>query len=347
MMPVHELTSENVGDYLSAGGLIPSGSTPIVEELGGGISNVVLRVETPNECFVLKQSLPKLRVADDWPFDRRRIFRESDCMSYLGEMLPAGTVPRVVFRDDPTYAFAMTCAPPGGASWKQLLMAGEVNLSVAARAGELLAAIHNLAVHDARVSERFEDSTVFVEGRLDPYHWTTARRNPDVAEIIMAETDRMLGTRLVLVHGDFSPKNLVVYMSDQECAGLLLLDFEVAHFGDPAFDVGFCLTHFLLKAIRFPQRRTRYVNAAGIFWRRYFDSLQPSLDQGIALTAARELGCILLARIDGKSKIEYIIEEPMKDTARRLSRGILLDPSLTVEAALDLTDRPLAVSSRA
>ena len=91
------------------------------------------------------------------------------------------------------------------------------------------------------------DTSLFDELRVDPYYRTAARRHPDLApriEALIAAMDRPDDER-TLVLGDFSPKNILVH-----AGGLILLDFECAHAGDPAFDLGFFLTHLMLKEIR-------------------------------------------------------------------------------------------------
>jgi 5-methylthioribose kinase len=344
---VLDITAGNVRGYLVEHEVITSTCRPEIRELGGGISNVVIRVEADDDCFVLKQSLPKLRVADDWPFDRRRIFRERDCMLLLSEILVPGSVPTVRFHDDENFVFTMSCAPEGGVLWKEALMAGDISFPVSEQAGRLLAHIHNLSSRDTRVTTKFSDQSTFIEGRVDPYHWTAAASHPDLAAIIRTETDRLLATRLVLVHGDFSPKNIIVYGDREGHPRLFLLDFEVAHLGDPAFDVAFCLTHLVLKAIRFPERAQQYIRAAGAFWEGYMSKLSPALDPEIEPATTCELGCLLLARIDGKSKIEYITKEPMRNVTRRLAREILLGPVCTVDSVLALAAERLALSGGA
>lgn len=324
-----EITLENARQYLVDRGFIPAGSEPEIEPLGWGISNVVMKVTLADECFVFKQSLPKLRVSDDWPFDRTRIFIERDCMDYLWRMLPPDTVPSVRFSDEENYVLGMSCAPPGGVLWKQALLEGQIDGMVAERVGVLLARIHSGAATDSFTRERFNSNHNFIEGRVDPYFWTAAKANPDLAPVIDAEVRRLLGTRLTLVHGDYSPKNVFVY-SDH----VFLLDFEVAHLGDPAFDSAFCLNHLILKAIKFPERSDRYLAAAGTFWHAYAERLMPGLDPEIEATTIRELGCLLLARIDGKSRIEYITDEPTRGFARDLAREILLSSETSLDTLL-------------
>jgi 5-methylthioribose kinase len=333
-----EITHENARQYLTDRGFIPAGSEPEIDALGWGISNVVMKVTLEDECFVFKQSLPKLRVKDDWPFDRRRIFIERDCMVYLGAMLPPGTVPCVRFSDDENYVFGMSCAPSDGVLWKQALMEGQIDCTVAERVGVLLSQTHNGTATNSWTQQRFSSNQNFIEGRVDPYHRTAAKANPDLAPVIEAEVQRMLGTRLTLVHGDYSPKNIFVY-SDH----IFLLDFEVAHLGDPAFDTAFCLNHLILKAIKFPERSGSYLAAAAHFWHVYAERLTPGPDPEIEATTIRELGCLLLARIDGKSKIEYITDEPTRAFVRDLAREVLLASEISLDALLALVDHRISV----
>ena len=208
---VIELDARTAGPYLQEHGVAPPDTEVTVKELGWGISNVVLRASWPGACIVVKQSLPKLRVEDDWPFDRDRIVGERDCMEYLAALLPPGSVPDVVFSDDPSFAFGMTCVPGEGVLWKQALLDGQIDVEAARRAGRLLAAVHRESTGDGRARERFASQTVLIQGRLDPYHLTAAEAHPELAPRIHAEVERLLATRRALVLGDYSPKNLFVY----------------------------------------------------------------------------------------------------------------------------------------
>ena len=289
------------------------------EELGGGVSNVVLMVETPGERLVFKQSLPKLRVADEWLFDQKRIINERKCMEWLSENLP-GSAPVVRFQDDENFIFGMSFAPEGGTLWKKALLEGDTDQVAAESVGALLGEMHRRASKDQMAQEMFDDQEVFIQGRIDPYHRFTAQAHPDLAPLIEAEVQRMLAHRVTLVHGDYSPKNLFIYPDRA-----FMLDFEVAHWGDPAFDVAFCLTHLLLKVIHFPARRDEYLQVAKSYWDGYGDA---SIEQN----TIRELGCLLLARIDGKSKEDYITQPVEKDAARTLARELILNPPVSLEA---------------
>jgi hypothetical protein len=326
MTPVSEpleLTTEaTAGEVLRRVGVVPEGVAVEAHALSGGISNIVLAASWPGGRAVLKQSLPELRVAVEWHFDRARIINERRAMRYLEEILPAESVPAVLAHDE-AYLFVMSQAPDGGVNWKDALLRGDIDLQAAERAGALLGEIHRRSAQDAGVARDFADLTPLLHGRVDPYHRTAAAVNPCVAKVIEAEVERLLATRRCLVLGDWSPKNLLVY-PDQ----VLALDFEVAHYGDPAFDVAFLLTHLVLKRVRRPGDAARLRAAAHAFLTGYQGTAGAVLPPDDHVVS--ELGCLLLARVDGKSRIEYLPAEEPRVHVRALSYDVLRT-----------TDRPL------
>lgn len=341
---VFTLTAENAVAYLVDQGVISPeiGRCARAESLGGGVSNIVVSVniERPDEALVLKQSLPKLRVEEDWFADRERIYREKAGLDFVGGLRQDGdvgqrsgwTVPEVVHEDRENFIFVMTAAPASGVNWKEALLSGYVDTAVAARVGKMLAAIHRSSMvvdGDVPVGLRqFAELDGFVQLRIDPYHRTTAAAHPDLAGVIESEAQRMLPSareRRALVHGDFSPKNIIV-SGDGEKAHVFLLDFEVVHLGNPVFDLAFMLNHFTLKAIYKPALSERYCAAARSFCSTYLDSAGTLAgdDDALEPDTIRQLGVLLLARIDGKSPVEYLAEYGQKQYARDLARRILL-----------------------
>lgn len=314
-MPV-ELDHDNAVSYLREHGVVPAGVDATCEPLGWGISNFVAKVSWDDSCVVVKQSLARLRVEQEWLIDRTRIEIEERCMRYLSRLLSPGAVPGVVHSDRENYVFAMTCAPAGGTLWKESLLAGRTDSDTARRVGSLLALVHLGAANDPVVQEEFADQTVLRQGRIDPYHLAAAAAHPDLAEPIFSEVDRLLRTRRTLVLGDYSPKNIIAYPDR-----VFLLDFEVAHWGDPAFDVAFCLSHLILKAFALAAPHA-YLALARAFWESYSAAVGRLLGE-LESPTVREVGCLLLARIDGKSPVEYIGDEEVKDAVRSCARRLL------------------------
>lgn len=323
-----QLEISNAVEYLSSKGLIAADEVTAIESLGGGVSNTLVKVTTLQDCLVVKQSLPQLRVSGDWFADRERIFRERACIDVLSGLLPEGTIPRVYHEDRENFLFVMSCAPENGANWKDQLLAGQVEQRIAAKVGRVLAVIHNATAGDQQVRQQFLDDRPFVQLRIDPYHRTTAQAHPDLAQIINGEASRMLEIKSVLVHGDYSPKNIIV--ADGE---VFLLDFEVVHYGNPVFDLSFMLNHLLLKSIYNRHIKGEYFDAARAFWEGYTGGA-PS--HSLETDTVKQLGCLMLARVDGKSPVEYLVEPDVKDLVRDIARSVLLENIKSLEQLIDL-----------
>ncbi len=332
------LEAANAVGYLRSQGLLRPDTPVSAEVLGGGIFNVLVKVTTPDDCMVVKQSLPKLRVNEDWFADRERIFREWECIDTLGQVLPPGTLPVVRHRDRENFLFVMSCAPAGGVNWKEQLLNGETDPVVAEKVGTALGAIRAGTAGSSEVRGRFLDDRPFVQLRIDPYHRAAARAHPDVAAVIRQEAQRMLGVKIALVHGDYSPKNVIVTGQD-----IFLVDFEVAHYGNPVFDLAFMFNHLLLKAMHNGHIKSQYFELAEVFWRGY---LTGSADSGWARNTAPQVGCLMLARIDGNSPTEYIVEPTAKDLARRLAKKLLTRGIANLDGMIQLADTEITRHTR-
>jgi 5-methylthioribose kinase len=318
-----DLQADNAAEYLHMRG-IACGAGHITE-LGGGVSNTVLLVESPGRRFVLKQALGKLRVHDDWFSDRERIFRESAALRWLAPHLEPGGVPEILFEDRENCLFAMSAAPADAQTWKSLLLRGEIDAAIAETIARMLATIVTKSWRDPESRRVFGDQTVFDQLRLDPYYRTTALRHPDLGphfERLMRESSRR---RVSLVHGDWSPKNFLV-----SAGAVMAIDFEVTHFGDPAFDSAFLLNHLLLKSFYRPEWGGELARAALRFWDLYREGLPAECDWIEAATLAH-LGGLLLARIDGKSPVEYISDPARREQVRTFARNLMLAPPARVE----------------
>jgi 5-methylthioribose kinase len=327
-----ELTAENAVDYLRARGWIGPGPAR-VEALGWGVSNIVLRVETPRETFVVKQSRPQLRTHDAWFSDLDRVYREQEVMEVLYPLLPEPTVPRVLHADRPNYVFAMSHAPAGARVWKESLLAGEVDPAVAERAGTVLGRIHEATAANPALVERFRDRTVFVQLRVDPFYRRVQERRPEVARAVGPLIDQLLALQEGLCHGDYSPKNILTH-----ARGFTLVDYETGHLGDPTMDLGFFLSHLLLKAVKQHRRRADYFELTRPFWRGYAAGVRFRPLAELQARGIGHLGVCLLARIDGTSPVDYLPEEPRREAVRRVGRRLLLEQPGQWEDVLGLCD---------
>ncbi|MFB6219283.1 MAG: phosphotransferase family protein [Halobacteriaceae archaeon] len=310
-------------DYLRERGVLDGAAD--VRRLGGGVSNHVIAVTWPEGCVVLKHPLPNLAVEDDWPADVERVHNEAAAARAYADAL-ADTdlpvrVPEVLFEDRERHVVGLECAPDSR-TWKADLLDGVVDRDLAATVGRVLGVVQTAAAGDEGLRAAFASRRPFEQLRLDPYHRTTARRHPDVADEIRAEIERVEGVERTLVHGDYSPKNLLV----GEAAWVL--DFEVAHWGDPAFDAAFVLNHLLIKSVYNHGQGSEYEAAARDLWEAYREAVAWDVEYG----TVRELAVLMLARVDGKSPVEYVTTEPVKEALRAAAKRALRDGTDDLDA---------------
>jgi len=314
---------EPVLAFLRASGLAGAGETPPAAALTGGVSSDIWKVELRAGPVCVKRALARLRVAQVWeaPVERNRY--EWRWMQAAARIAP-GSAPRVLAHDD-AGVFAMEFLD--GARhpvWKDELRAGRADPAFAARVGATLARIHAATTGDADMAAAFATDAGFHAIRLEPYLLATAQRHPDLAPALRALAERTAATREALVHGDVSPKNILV--SDR---GPVFLDAECAWYGDPAFDLAFCLNHLLLKCLWVPGSAGAFLACFDALASAYLGVHRPA---GLEARAASLLPGLLLARVDGKSPVEYVTEEAQKDRVRRVARALLEQPPSTLDA---------------
>jgi tRNA A-37 threonylcarbamoyl transferase component Bud32 len=283
-------------------------------ELGGGVSNIVTLVEAPGFRAVVKQSLGKLRVEKEWISDRERIFREAAAMRFMAGRIAGGRVPNVLAEDRENFAIAMEAAPAEAAMWKTRLFRGEFDEQPARAAGEMLASMISRTWRDEEAERVFGDTKVFEQLRVHPYYRFTAEQRPEAREYIEWLIACSAARRVSLTHGDWSPKNLLVGSGETWA-----IDWEVIHFGDPSFDAGFLLNHLLLKSIARPEWKREFAHLAEVFMDNLTAGL-PAEGAWIAQGALQHLPALLLARVDGKSPVEYL-----NDSAREKARALALE----------------------
>ncbi len=328
------IDASNAEEYLRRTGRIGPEEEVIVRELAGGVSNIVLLLSrsTSEPRFVLKQVREQLRVPDPWFCSIERIWREVDVLQVCHRALdetpairlhpgePTIAVPRVLFSDRENYLFAMSAAPDHEV-WKAQLLRGETCLATAAACGRLLGTIHAATWQQRDLAKQLGDTSFFDALRLDPYYRHVARAHADLASALQHLVASLAEHPRCLVHGDFSPKNILVHPG-----GLTLVDFEVGHFGDPAFDLGFFLSHVVLKAIRARDGWWDFWRLTFTFWNQYMRSLMPvcGASEYAALVGRgiENLAGCLLARVDGKSRVDYL-DSFAQETVRGFARDLL------------------------
>lgn len=293
------LSCESVVAYLRGRGVLASDDTPVARLLGGGVSNVVIAVEASNRSVVVKQSLGRLNVAEEWFADRDRVLAEADALELVARVTPHA-VPAVMDVDRSRHAITMSCAPDSWSDWKTQLLAGHIDVRVAAGLGELLACWQSTIPADA-LGPRMAEHKRFRELRIAPYFQAVCDRHPEVAHLIEPYADELINAYDCLLHGDFSPKNVLT----NDTGDLWVIDWEVATLGSKNFDPAFLLSHLAMKSLHEPSLSHRFEQAA----RSFVDGYEQGLPLGSQPDWHRVLGivgCLLLARVAGKSPAEYL-----------------------------------------
>lgn len=316
-------------EYLTASKRIEADERPLFRVLPGGVSNRTVWVERTNgEAWVLKQALEKLRVKVDWFSSPERIHREALGMRWLLQLAPPGTITPLIFEDFNEHILAMQAVPMPHSNWKSMLLAGDLQLAHIIQFAELLGTVHRNAWQQrAQLETLFADRIFFESLRLEPYYAYTAWEVSEASPFLLALIEETRERRQSLVHGDYSPKNVLVYQ-DQ----LILLDHEVIHWGDPAFDLGFAMTHLFSKAHHLPRQRQAFGQAVLQFWRSYCSALgDTEWTTDLEARAIRHtLGC-LLARVAGRSPLEYLNESERKQQQRAVLNLIKNPPYSVIE----------------
>jgi aminoglycoside phosphotransferase (APT) family kinase protein len=317
-------------------GLVTPGEQARFTPLPGGVSSDIWRVDLASGPICIKRALPKLKVAADWRAPVERNAYEVAWMETAARLVP-GSAPRILGHDASAGLFAMEYLDPAQHRlWKTELKEGRADPAFAAAVGRSLTAIHAGTAGRLEVAARFATDAIFDAIRLEPYLEATARAHPDLAPALLQLVATTAGTKRTLVHGDVSPKNILVGPE-----GPVFLDAECAWYGDPAFDLAFCLNHLLLKCL--------WNRAAAPGFLECFAALAAAYGAGVAWEAsaavegraARLLPGLLLARIDGKSPVEYIAEVGDKNMVRRVARQLLQAPKDRLGAILQVWRREL------
>jgi aminoglycoside phosphotransferase (APT) family kinase protein len=316
----HEAEAAVVG-ALGRLGLLAPGEVPRFVRLTGGVSSDIWRIDLARGPVCVKRALARLRVAADWRVPIERNAYEAAWMRCASAVVPEA-VPALLGQDPSAGVLVMAYLPESRYPvWKRELRAGRAAPQLARAVGERLVRIHAGTAGDATIAGAFPTDPIFYDIRLEPYLVATARAHPDRAEALHALVETTAATRAALVHGDVSPKNILVGPD-----GPVFLDAECAWYGDPAFDLAFCLNHLLLKCVWRPASAAGYVECFAALARAYRAGVAWEDPAAVEGRTARLLPGLLLARIDGKSPVEYITAESDKNMVRNTARWLLASP---------------------
>lgn len=312
------LTADNAAAYVADRGLADPADDLVAVELAGGVSATVVSVQGPRTAVVVKQALARLRVEDEWLAKQERTETEAAAMRLCAELTP-GVVPQVLDVDAASHAMVMELVPPTARNWQAEIGAGRVHEEAGRWAGETLGAWHASTANRPDVAAQFDDFEAFEQLRLRPFHEVAMRRLPETAPAIAPLLDELRSRRHCLVHGDYAKKNMLVAPD-----GRWVLDFEVAHVGNPVFDLGFFLSFVVLGAVQWPALGTRLEQLGRGFLEGYAAVAGPGF-AGDAASVTAHTACLVLARTDGTSPAQFL-DARSRELARRRGLELLHDP---------------------
>ncbi len=312
-----------LNEYLKRKGHLGPDDSISARLLSGGVSCRAVWVDLASgQSWVIKQALEKLRVDVDWFSDPTRIHREATGMRALRKLAPKGAITPLIFEDHKEHILAMKAVPQPHENWKDLLLKGEISEDHVKQFASLLGSIHREArIKNKALASSFENRSFFESLRLEPYFTYAAQQVPEAAPFLKTLIEDIRTHRWTLVHGDYSPKNVLIHKNR-----MVLLDHEVIHFGDGAFDLGFALTHLLSKAGHVKGKHDAFKDAALSFWKTYTETLGTP-PEGLEDRAIRNtLGC-MLGRVAGRSCLEYLSGEQRDRQQRAVLRFMKKPPA--------------------
>lgn len=297
--------------------------------LTGGVASDIARVAVGEAQYCVKFALPKLKVAADWRAPVHRNAAEYAWLQVAADILPQNAV-QLFGRSDTAHGFAMEFVTGAGVYlWKARMLAGSAPKGEAAIVGDMIGRIHAASTAPAFNKAPFQNHDDFRALRIEPYLTFTASAHPEVAGQLNALAAMLYDSSAVLVHGDVSPKNILF-----RDGGAIVLDAECATMGDASFDTAFCLNHLVLKSVHIPETRRALLAEIGAFWSAYAPHVTWEPQAQLEGRVARLLPALMLARVDGKSPVEYL-DEAERAQVRGLALSLIEQPASTLSAVVE------------
>ena len=276
-----------------------------IQTLEGGVSSDVYFVFDEDKKLVVKSALAQLKTQATWLADTTRSVAEVEALKLHGEITPTHLPEVIAFIDN---TLVITAA---NESWvdlrKFLLNIQEINpewlIDLVKDLARTLATWHNQTQNLTSLPKIFDHKERLIQLRTAPFHRYCAELRPELSEVLLQLADKLETESNCLIHGDFSPKNVLTSLDESN--KYWVIDAEVAHLGLAVFDQTYFLTHLLLKATHKPQLQELFLRAAREFNNEYFLNIDEAL---VEPTWPNYLGAILLARVIGKSPATYLSE---------------------------------------
>ena len=320
-------------NYLMETGLVSENDDFDFQYLEGGVSCVVALVKAQGNYFIVKQALRKLNVKEDWTCDPGRMAVEMKSNEVYYRLVP-DNAPKVVSYDEKNNIFIREAAPESCRMWKSDLMGGMLDFKVASSVIKTLVTVHNRCAGDEQIAKDFSDKEMFYKLRIDAYFEFSLKSNPTLTQYAKPIIDELMNSGITLVHGDYSPKNV---MLDEK--KVFITDYEVSHYGHPCFDIGFLSNHLILKSIHMREFGGAFLSMLQYVLDIYFDEMNFMPKDELETSFVRVLPLLMIARVDGKSPVEYIVDPNVKEFVRKAAYAIVDEKITNRESLLKLLNK--------
>ncbi len=311
----------------------------VVRPLTGGVASDIAMVAFGDRKICVKFALPKLKVAADWQAPVHRNAAEYAWLQVAAEVSPDSAV-QLYGRSETAHGFAMEYLDgPEVYLWKDRLLAELPDLGEAEKVAELLGRIHAFSARDGFDAKAFQNRDDFHALRIEPYLSKTRSVYAALAPAIEPLERMLFESQNVLVHGDASPKNILFRRGAP-----IILDAECATMGDASFDPAFCLNHLVLKAVHLPSSRNRLLADVTRFWAAYKRHVRWEDPAHLERRVAALLPVLMLARVDGKSPVEYL-SEAERQAVRDMAIPLIKEPVPELGALVDRIRQALKESA--
>ncbi len=299
-----------------------------VEVLSGGVSSEIACVKTGNLSYCAKFALAKLNVVADWYAPIHRNVTEYHWLDFVSRICP-GNTPKLYGQSQSVNGFVMEhISGENVRLWKQDLFQNQVKISDIVSVAISLGSIHTASTHAGFNRQKFQNMSDFHALRLSPYFVAMIEKYPHIREALLQISEELSSNQIALIHGDVSPKNILFRGNTP-----IFLDAECATMGDPIFDVGFCLNHLVLKALHMPGKGRDLLKSCRVFWRTYSGHIDWEGADDFEKRLCRLLPALLLARVDSKSPVEYLLKDE-KERIRETSMPLIQSPVDTLSSYL-------------
>jgi len=297
----------------------------------GGVSCVAALIETEGRTLLVKQGRAKLKVKEDWRADPARMEIEAKANAFYNRYVPE-SAPRVLNYDRENYILIREAAPAESVMWKSELLNGVFDFGIAKKTIEALAIVHNKSANNEEAAREFADGTIFYQLRISPYFEFLKGKYPELRELIDELIISIRDRHETLVHADYSPKNILVNPDRSIC----ILDYEISHYGNPAFDLAFYTNHIVLKSAHMRRCSAAILNMLLYMTDIYFGMIDFTDAKKLEAECIPLLGILMIARIDGKSPAEYIQSEKTKQLVRDMAKALIRENIKTYAEAAEL-----------